>query len=203
MKEYQIVTLQSEEFDWSRIAAAPIDEYPWGGDYRPRAEARGVLLAGRGFLFRLSCAEQNPTAVYESHDDPVYRDSCLECFCAFCDGDARYVNMEMNADGALLSEFGTGRGDRKKLSALLDAPLQTVAVQDDEGWSVSVYVPFEVLETLYGVDRAQFVSGYAFRGNFSKCGDDTPHPHFGLWSPVNSEAPDFHRPECFGRLVIV
>ena len=43
--------------------------------------------------------------------------------------------------------------------------------------------------------------GAAFAGNFYKC-DESLHPHFGAWSPIDAPAPDFHRPECFGKLVI-
>ena len=37
------------------------------------------------------------------------------------------------------------------------------------------------------------------RGNFYKC-DESVHPHFGVWNPVATPQPDFHRPECFGIL---
>ena len=40
-----------------------------------------------------------------------------------------------------------------------------------------------------------------FTGNFYKCGDETEFPHYGMWSEAVSDTPDFHRPECFGRLI--
>ena len=40
------------------------------------------------------------------------------------------------------------------------------------------------------------------KGNFYKCGDDTKYPHFGCWNEVVWEEPDFHRPECFGDLIL-
>ncbi|MGI6239399.1 MAG: carbohydrate-binding family 9-like protein, partial [Christensenellales bacterium] len=35
--------------------------------------------------------------------------------------------------------------------------------------------------------------------NFYTC-DESIHPHFGVWNHVAAAQPDFHRPECFGRL---
>ena len=43
--------------------------------------------------------------------------------------------------------------------------------------------------------------GAAMRGNFYCC-DETLHPHFGSWNPIKAPEPDFHRPECFGRLIL-
>ncbi len=40
------------------------------------------------------------------------------------------------------------------------------------------------------------------KANVYKCGDDTAVAHYGSWSPVKSNQPDFHRPECFGDMVL-
>ena len=37
---------------------------------------------------------------------------------------------------------------------------------------------------------------------FYKCGDKTAHPHFLSWNPVGTPAPDFHRPDFFGELIL-
>ena len=44
--------------------------------------------------------------------------------------------------------------------------------------------------------------GVKLRGNFYKCGDLTRYEHYGMWNPVQSDTPDFHRPESFGELVL-
>ncbi|MDT3424944.1 hypothetical protein J2Z22_000457 [Paenibacillus forsythiae] len=41
-----------------------------------------------------------------------------------------------------------------------------------------------------------------FPGNFYKCGDETPIPHYGCWSMVNSASPDYHLSRCFWELVL-
>ena len=43
--------------------------------------------------------------------------------------------------------------------------------------------------------------GGAMAGNFYKCGDETPHPHYLAWSALSSDHPDFHRRQDFGQLL--
>ena len=106
MKEYNIIIADSPE-DFRRSGVACIDEYVWGGTYRPKANARLIFVPGDGFYAKLTAYEKHPKAVYENDMDPVYKDSCLEFFAAYKPGG--YINCEMNANGALLSAFGEGR----------------------------------------------------------------------------------------------
>jgi len=39
-----------------------------------------------------------------------------------------------------------------------------------------------------------------WRVNFYKCADDTSHPHWLTWSPVDLPEPNFHHPQSFGIL---
>ena len=32
--------------------------------------------------------------------------------------------------------------------------------------------------------------------------DATPAPHYAAWSPVETQTPDFHRPEYFGERIL-
>ena len=57
------------------------------------------------------------------------------------------------------------------------------------------------IKGLFG--KADFSPGDVLRGNFYKCGDDAAFPHYGMWSPVLTGEPDFHRPEYFGELALV
>ena len=38
-------------------------------------------------------------------------------------------------------------------------------------------------------------------GNFYKCGDALPEPHFLTWSNIEAPAPNFHLPGLFGKLI--
>ncbi len=194
--------------DWSAVPAARIDTYRWlGGGYEPRAEARLVFLPGYGFALRMNCAESNPRAVYGGYNEPVYTDSCMEFFAAWAVGhdprDGRYMNMEMNARGTLLSCLGADRHARTPVRDITGGALPDVRGEIlPESWSVTAGIPAALLGQVYGIDPAVFAPGYAFRGNFYKCGDSTAVPHYGMWNPVGTDKPDFHRPEYFGDFVI-
>ena len=77
---------------------------------------------------------------------------------------------------------------------------ENTAAKTNAAAAVGYFFSFEVLDKLFG--KVDYVSGYTFKGNFYKCGDETDYPHFGMWNPVGTEKPDFHRPEYFGELII-
>jgi hypothetical protein len=53
----------------------------------------------------------------------------------------------------------------------------------------------------FSENKIQTLSGETCRGNFFKCGDDLPEPHFVAWNNVNAPSPNFHVPECFGEIL--
>ncbi|WP_269636734.1 carbohydrate-binding family 9-like protein [Paenibacillus forsythiae] len=61
-------------------------------------------------------------------------------------------------------------------------------------------MPFKWLQRRFPGFEAK--SGVTFPGNFYKCGDETPIPHYGCWSMVNSASPDYHLSRCFWELVL-
>ncbi|RJQ39634.1 MAG: hypothetical protein C4550_05000 [Nitrospiraceae bacterium] len=67
-------------------------------------------------------------------------------------------------------------------------------------WNIEFSVPFNFIEEYYG--KTCFKPGKVMNGNFYKYGDDTLYPHYGCWNEVFNPIPDFHRPECFGYLVL-
>lgn len=194
--------------DWTDVPAARIDTYRWlAGGYEPRAEARLAFIAGYGFALRMSCEEKEPRAVFTHYNEPVYTDSCLEFFAAWAIGqnpaDTRYMNMEMNARGTLLSCLGADRSSRTPVRDLTGGALPDVTGDvTTAGWSVTAGIPAALLGKVYGLDPAVFAPGYRFCGNFYKCGDRTAVPHYGMWNPVGTEKPDFHRPEYFGDFIV-
>ena len=203
---YHVATLPAgttaDRVDWNAIPDAPVDNFFWYEGHTPETAARLVFVEGFGFLLRLTCAETDPKAVYTEYNEPVYTDSCMEFFCDWL-GDGRYINMEMNPLGTLLSCIGADRHARIPVADLSGGAIFPVKGEVCEGyWTVTAEIPTALLCKILGVDSMPFGSGYTFRGNFYKCGDETPIVHYGMWSPVGTEKPDFHRPEYFGTLVM-
>ena len=205
-KTYRVKTLPSDTataaIDWSAIPAADVAHYAWCEGYTPVTEARLVYVAGDRFVLRMSCAEVDPKAVYTAYMEDVYKDSCMEFFADWL-GDGRYINMEMNAKGTLLSCIGPDRFTRTPVAAFTDGVIFPVAAERTaEAWSVTAEIPLSLLARILGVDEVSVESGFAFRGNFYKCGDETEIPHFGMWNPVELPSPNFHCPEFFGNIVV-
>ena len=208
-KTYSVTRLPAgtclDAVEWSTLPVAHVDTYRWVEGYAPTVTAQLAYIEGECFVLRMTCAEDHPTATYTDYNQPVYKDSCLEFFADWT-GDGRYVNMEMNAKGTLLSNVGAGRGNRTPIRDLAGDIFPVRAAKDADGWRVTATIPLSMLADIYGVTyadlTARLVSGYTFRGNFYKCGDETPVPHFGMWNPVGTECPDFHRPAYFGTLIL-
>lgn len=188
MKEYHIPFSSEPE----KSAPAVLDIFRWEDNgYQPETEAR--LSCDGEFLYLLmTCREKNPLARFTADGSPVCRDSCMEFFFA-PDGDCRYCNIEINANGCCLTGIGASRYDRIGADFLFSHPVGEV---HDGFWCVKAVISTEKLKKLYGTESIGF-----FTGNFYKCGDETEFPHYGMWSEAVSDTPDFHRPECFGRLI--
>lgn len=167
----------------------------------PKTEGFVRYIPGEGIEVTMCCAEQNPTAVYTQPDDPVFKDSCMEVFLnCFPQESNSYINVEMNAAGAMRCGFGPGRQDRPKVLELgLPQPKMT-ATKTADGWQVQCLISESLLEALYQ-RPCNFTSGHKMRGNFYKCGEEVDSPHWASWSAVTKL--DFHMPECFGLLKMV
>ena len=187
-----------EKFNgWSNVEKANIDKFVWLKDYCPVCYAQAVYVEGEELKVRLTCVEKNPKAAHEGFYSHVYKDSCLEFFFSFDDGKT-YVNAEMNSKGSCLIGYGAGRHGRTRIDEL--APIPEVKAEiGEESWSVELTLPDTTIEKVFGVKPAV---GTVIKGNFYKCGDETEVEHYGMWSPVGTEKPDFHRPEYFGEMVL-
>jgi hypothetical protein len=144
---------------------------------------------------------EEPTvrAVAGAPNEPVFQDSCVECFISFGVG---YYNIELNCIGTPLVGFGIDRHRRhrldpsvlRRISALGSLGSKAFAERPSKGpWELSVVVPTAVFAYHPGRDLA----GTLARANFYKCGDELQTPHWESWAPVRTATPDFHRPEFF------
>lgn len=173
-----------------------IESYVWDeSGYRP--EARAYAAWDENGLHALLCAkEETIHAETEGFGGDVYKDSCLEWFVQPFADDPHYINVEVNAAGAAYVGFGTGRADGKCLPAMPEGMTVTASKHEGGWWAIAYTIPASLLERLYG---RSLTGGETMRGNFYKC-DESIHPHFGSWSPIDCPKPDFHRPECFGEM---
>lgn len=197
--EYLVPIVDGEDF--SKAPIARISEYRWEEGYAPEASAQLIRIRGLGFCVRLEAKETSPKALCTFYNQPVYKDSCLEFFVNFNPAQPKYMNFEMNANGAFLAALRTGRKDKTPIHELThDLPPVRPRVDADR-WSVTALFTDDFIRELFGKDS--FRPGDTFVGNFYKCGDETPHPHYGMWSLVDTETPDFHQPSFFGTFRLI
>lgn len=180
--------------DWAAIPAVPLLPCRWSPHPAPAAEGKAAWTEEALFV-RLESFIAPARAVNTAPDSAVWEDSCLEFFFS-ADGRA-YINLEANANAALRASIGPDRHTRRFLREL-DVPLPRAEAETSaEGWALTFTIPAALMEALFGVSPRR---GLRLRGNFYSCGDKTPAPHYAAWNPVETETPDFHRPEFFGEL---
>lgn len=207
-RTYRILSIPGFHDCWESIPPASVDCSPWSaGSPLPPAEARAVF-DGSVLHVRLRAWEQDLAVVTHTANGPVWEDSCVEFFMNPAPGrDRRYLNFELNAEGVMLLGFGEVREGRKLIDfkpedfqIAADVPPYGSSAWDKPFYTVQFAIPVEFLEGLYG--KLELRSGAVMAGNFQKCGEKTANPHYGVWNPILTAEPDFHRPEFFGSLII-
>jgi hypothetical protein len=193
---------------WARTPVAEVANYPWpDSGHRPRTRAR-LLYDDTWLAVRFDVEDQYVRAVAQAFQDPVCRDSCVELFVSPDPASPAYFNFEMNAGGVMLLRRC---GSRHMYGPVTDEDGATIRVSHSMpkqiepeiatpcSWSVEYHVPFTLFAKYFEVPAPK--QGTQWKCNIYKCGDDTSHPHWGTWAPVQAERPDFHRPESFVPLL--
>ena len=181
----------------------------WGTQSIPETYGYIGLIPGDGFYLKMVCMEADPLRTYTEDQSPVCMDSTVEAFFNFTpenggepDSPAPvYVNFEINSNGALLAESGTGRRGRTPLPENEMKKIRRRAQIEEDRWSISLYIPLTVLESIYG--PLSLEKGSRFTCNFYKICETAGKEHYASWSPVLTEEPDFHCPEYFGTAKLI
>lgn len=191
---YTVKTM--ERIDWSAVPAAELLHTGWLAENEVRAAAQ-VCRMGEDLYVRLEAKEQPIRATVTSPIEPVCMDSCLEFFLAPWAEDNRYFNFEFNPLGTLNLGFGGERASRvRQVVKNPEEVFRPRPFETEEGWGIEFRIPADFLR-IYN-PKASLAE--EFGGNFYKCGDLTEEPHYLAWAPLQSETPDYHRPQDFGIL---
>lgn len=182
----------------------PIDIAPWlEFNYIPETYF-SIGHDNKSLFIKFFVIEPVVKALFYRHNEPVYKDSCVEFFIAF-DDEKEYYNFEFNAIGTCKLNFGTNRHNRKIISEQVIKKIQFLSTiqnqQTEEGitnihWDLTLAIPSEAFSE-HNIDS---FSGKNCSVNFYKCGDDLPIPHFIAWNKIISGNPEFHLPEYFGEM---
>lgn len=171
-----------------------INHFLWGGSYRPEAYCEAEMDK-EALRFHLWCLEPSPQVKYYKTNDPVYLDSCLEVFLNPWPSITNvYLNLEMNAVGTLLLQKGPSREGREFLQPTLDNYPCVRAGRISGGWEIWLTVPIVFLNDQYS--DVPLGARLTPIGNFYQCCGE-PNERYACWARIDTERPDFHRPEFF------
>lgn len=195
------IALKLDDLDKHEICYVPWPEY----DYTPEVHY-SIAHSNKLLFIKYYVKENMIRASYTATNDPVYLDSCVECFIGF-EGEEMYYNFEFNCIGTCLGGYGRDRNGRQLLPVAALDQIRRQAVINNEPlkkensaiWELTLVIPVNVF-CYHNIKR---LGGLRCRANFFKCGDGLPNPHYLTWSPVSSERPDFHLPAYFGALTFV
>ncbi len=184
------------------LAPIALAEVSWlAYSYRPTVSFK-IAYTQDSILLRYDVKEQHIKAEYRNTNDPVYNDSCVEFFLSF-DG-TNYYNLEFNCMGTGLIAYGdANKEERKKLANDVVEQVKTNSTIHSQGgigvdkhWSLLLDIPF----TVFQENAITALNGMRCTGNFYKCGDGLPIPHYVSWNRIDHPAPNFHLPQFFGEL---
>ena len=124
-----------------------------------------------------------------------WEDSCVELFLQSPANPSEYFNFETTSRGFILAAHGPDRENRTLLDSAQLAKIERAkqlasVIGDFISWSVSLRIP----ASIFGISSFE---GVQLRGNLYKCADKAKTPHYLSAFPIETEKPDFHRPEFF------
>jgi hypothetical protein len=201
-----------EDPRWNPAPVLLIDQFrPEGSAHRPRTWLQ-LLHDDRSICGLFRVQDRYVRCVHGVYGAPVYQDSCVEFFIQ-PKPEGGYFNFEFNCGGAFLCNYITDAtrvpGGFRQFTRLSADEVETVCVicslprrvepeiAEPIAWWLAFRLPVAVLEKFAGSLGA--LAGQVWRGNAFKCGDQTSHPHWAAWAPVDEL--NFHLPRCFGELV--
>ena len=177
--------------------------WPEAFPYRPEVSF-DIFHTGDALHLAFRVKEDAVRAVCAADREHAWEDSCVEFFFEPVEK-GPYFNLECTCTGQIYLCRGTGRQGREMLPERAYSAISRRCSlgrepfglrEEPTAWEVELDVPASV----FGLDT---FSGLRARGNFYKCGDRLPVPHYLSWAPVATPKPDFHRPEYFDTFLFV
>ena len=179
--------------EWEKAAVGEIAVNRWAGYAKAPKTVFKMLRGPEGLSVLLHTEETHLRAEVEVQNGEVCEDSCMEFFLKPDNHDINYLNFEFNPKGVMHLGIGAGRHGRVHLDT--DRAIFDIVSDAKEGdWTLKLYIPDSFLLEHFGKISK------VCRGNFFKCGDLTDHEHYGVWSEVEVDEPDYHVPDFFGKI---
>lgn len=184
-------------------ALVPIDSINWPETFLYAPQAAAYLgYDGKFLAISYEVLGYDLRALELEDNAHPWENSCCEFFVEEPSG-KEYFNFELVCNGSLLVAKGSGREGRTQLPLDVvggiwrDGTLERKIYDERDkefSWGIAILIPLDLI--CGGGELPD-----SLRANFYKCANKSAHPHFLSWNPIKTPAPDFHRPEYFGRIV--
>lgn len=179
-----------------------IESNPWP-NFKHSVKANYTIAHNGNAIFIRYVVQENYLKANATTNGEIHKDSCVEFFVAF-DENENYYNLEFNCLGSTKIGYGTNRSDRVLLASNLVelitsfSKIKTHTIHSKKvfAWEITLVIPL----TVFCYSHINSFKGVRAFGNFYKCGDELPQPHYLVWNLIKAVEPDFHRSEFFGEL---
>ncbi|ALJ04769.1 hypothetical protein APS56_06360 [Pseudalgibacter alginicilyticus] len=180
-----------------------INEYPWENTENNRSVRFKIAHDNQNIYLHYDVTEPEMSASYFKHNDPVYKDSCVEFFIAF-ENEDNYYNFEFNCLGTCLLGWGANRHNRRLIDTktidLIKIKTKIKRINQHSlitfNWKIHIKIPLDT----FAFNTFKSLKNLKAKANFYKCGDDLSKPHYITWNTIKSEKPDFHLKSFFGDI---
>lgn len=180
-----------------------INQYMWDSKQEPKTYGWLGYLENEGLYVKMICEEKNPKREKQNHRERVCDDSTMEIFFAFTEegetltNDSMYINFEINSNGAMYSKYGKGRKNRTFITEEECEMTGCKTEIKEDRWSLEVLFPETFLNKICDFQKVK--EGKTFYCNFYKISESEEIEHYGSYSPIDSETPNFHLPIYFAE----
>jgi len=208
MKTYHITKLSNPNPNpnWQDIPHLSIDTYPWYESGLKQDTQVQLAYNNQALFININARDKYSFSKQtELNHMLICEDSCVEFFFSPSGTiGSSYLNLEVNCCGTLHIAYGPDRHSRKHLpinlasfirrTASIKSPVK-IESPEDKSWCVEIILPFKTITEFTG-EKINLEQWY---GNFYRCGGRR-EPQYAVWSNIEAEEPDYHRPENFAEL---
>jgi len=198
--------------NWRDVPVAEINTFhPNSSDHRPETLVK-IQYNDHGIFLLYKVKDKYVRSLYTDYNSKVNEDSYVEWFIKPPESEG-YYNFELNAGGTLHVNFivdpeRDSMGKRKDLRHIPEDHSKQITIisslsrvvdpeiTEEITWFLGLNIPFTFFELYTSIKK---INSSIWQGNLYKCGDNTSHPHWASWNPI--EKLNFHQPVHFGEFV--
>ena len=193
---------------WQQAQSVGPFKFQWYKSGEQEQTEAKILWDDERIYFSFKCDDKYISAEQYSPNSGVSRDDCCEAFVApVPEGPERldYINYEINCIGTWLTGYhANSRKDIRKgwegLHLVIGRYIKGTCNKDDdidEGWVLEFSVPWEHFKDF----GAKFPpkDGQVIYVGLHRCGGKT-NAQYSQWAPSQTPAPNYHRPQDFGKV---